>query len=88
MLRVARIEPDVCVMSDDLAARVPTEFVGKRTSAHMLSFSDLVVGDKIGGGMFSSVHKGSFKGQTVAIKVVKAHEDMSKYLASELAILG
>jgi predicted unusual protein kinase regulating ubiquinone biosynthesis (AarF/ABC1/UbiB family) len=75
-------------MSDDLAERVPSEFVAKSGEEYMLKFEDLHVGPKIGGGAFSTVHTGTWNGADVAIKVVKAQEDMSKYMASELAILG
>ena len=72
----------------DLADRVPSSFVADASASAMLHFEDISVGDRIGAGAFSSVHRGVYNGETVAIKVVRASEDLSKYLASELAILG
>lgn len=54
----------------------------------VLAFEDLVLEEKIGRGATSTVFRGKYKGDTVAIKKIAGlQRDLEKYLNSELEIL-
>ena len=75
----------------DLSDRGPSDFAAATegdASTFAVTLDELTLGDKIGGGAFSEVRRGTYKGNEVAVKILKAEQDMSKYLASELAILA
>lgn len=71
----------------DMAGRLPSGFAAP-SDGFILKFEDLTIGPVIGGGAFSKVYRGEFKGGEVAIKAVSVSKDIGKYITSELAILA
>lgn len=51
--------------------RIPTENKLKLRPEHVISFEDLALGDKIGGGGFGDVHVALWKGNQVAVKKLR-----------------